>query len=233
MAVAKKVETVAIRMPEMKAIKIRIVGDSPLITHAWDPKAKRMMLEKQQKKSGTKTEHYERIPFDDFAKSLYWLTPMPTEVYTDKVNGKERHIVTEELFEKALNEGAKFGFSANAVKMAANSAAYRLGWVKDKMALRGTYFLWGEDHGEFVEIKGDYPVCREDMVRVQLSTDLRYRPIFEHWYMDMILEYNVNGNLTLEEILSCIQAGGYAVGIGEWRPEKDGVFGTYHIEQNA
>lgn len=223
-------ETVTIRRPSIKRVKIRIIGDSPLITHAWDEKAKRMMLEKQQKKSGTKTERQERLPFDDFAKALYWITPMPTQTYKDKVNGKDREIVTEELFEKALKEGAKFGFPANSFKMAANSAAYRMGWVKDKMALRGTYFLKAEDGNELAEIKGCIPMLREDMVGVQMSTDLRYRPIFENWYVDMILEYNENGTLSLDEILSCIEAGGYSVGVGEWRPECDGIFGRFHVK---
>jgi len=36
--------------------------------------------------------------------------------------------------------------------------------------------------------------------------------------------------MTLEQILNVINAGGYTVGIAEWRPEKDGSFGKYHIE---
>ncbi len=230
MATAKKVETVAIRMPSIKRVKIRIVGDSPLIVHAWSEKAKREMLEAQQGKNKTKKKP-ERIPFDDFARALYWITPMPTEVIKDASTNENRDVVTEELFEKALEEGARFGFPANSFKMAANSAAYRLGWVKNQMELRGAYFLNAEDGGELAEIKGDKPMLREDIVRVGMgSADLRYRPIFENWYVDMILEYNENSSMKLDDILSCIQAGGYAVGVGEWRPEKDGNFGRFHVE---
>jgi hypothetical protein len=46
----------------------------------------------------------------------------------------------------------------------------------------------------------------------------------------MILEYNENSNMKLDDILSCIQAGGYSVGVGEWRPERDGAFGKFHVE---
>ena len=230
MAVAKKTETVAIRMPVIEHVKIRIVGDTPLIVHAWSEKAKREMLETQQGKNRTKKKP-EKIPFDDFARALYWLTPMPTETVKDSSTNEDREVVTEELFEKAVAEGAKFGFPANSFKMAANSAAYRLGWVKNQMELRGAYFLRPENGGEYVEIKGDVPLCREDMVKVGMGTaDIRYRPIFNHWYCDMILEYNKSGNMKLDDILSCITAGGYAVGVGEWRPEKDGTFGMYHIE---
>lgn len=230
MAVAKKTETVAIRMPVIEHVKIRIVGDTPLIVHAWSEKAKREMLEAQQGKNKTKKKP-EKIPFDDFARALYWLTPMPTETVKDSSTNEDREVVTEELFEKAVAEGAKFGFPANSFKMAANSAAYRLGWVKNQMELRGAYFLRPENGGEYVEIKGDVPLCREDMVKVGMGTaDIRYRPVFNNWYCDMILEYNKSGNMKLDDILSCIQAGGYAVGVGEWRPEKDGTFGMYHIE---
>lgn len=229
MATAKK-ETVAIRPIKLKKIPIRIVGDTPLIVHAWSEKAKKEMLDTQQGKNKTKKKAT-KLPFDDFARALYWLTPMPEVEWHDDQNGEDRMIVTEEIFEEAVEKGARFGFPANSFKLSANSAAYRLGWVKNQMELRGSYFLNAEDGGELVEIKGDTPMCREDMVKVGMgSADLRYRPIFEHWYCDMILEYNESGSMKLDDILSCIQAGGYCCGVGEWRPERDGAFGRYHIE---
>ena len=90
MAVAKKVETVAIRMPSIKHVKIRIVGDSPLIVHAWSEKAKREMLEAQQGKNKTKKKP-EKMPFDDFARALYWITPMPTETITVLQSHNQRY----------------------------------------------------------------------------------------------------------------------------------------------
>lgn len=230
MAAAKKTEIVEIKKPQIAHVKIRIVGDTPLIVHAWSEKAKREMLDAQQGKNKTKKKP-ERIPFDDFARALYWITPMPTETITDKCTNEKREVVTEDLFEQALNEGAKFGFPANSFKMAANSAAYRLGWVKNQMELRGAYFLNAEDGGELAEIKGCVPALREDVVKIGMGTaDLRYRPIFENWYCDMILEYNKSGSMPLSDIISCIEAGGYSVGVGEWRPERDGAFGKYHVE---
>lgn len=231
MATTAKKETVTIKPLKLKRIPIRIVGDSPLIVHAWSEKAKREMLDNQQGKTKLKKKP-EKIPFDDFARALYWLTEMPTEAHVDAVTGEDREIVTEELFDKAIQNGARFGFPANSFKMAANSAAYRQEWVKNQMQLRGAYFLNAEDGGEYVEIKGDTPLCREDMVRVNNGgSDIRYRPVFEHWYCDMILEYNESGAMKLSDILTCLDAGGYCVGVGEWRPEKDGTFGRFHIEK--
>jgi hypothetical protein len=37
--------------------------------------------------------------------------------------------------------------------------------------------------------------------------------------------------LTRESVLSLVEAGGMGVGIGEWRPERKGDFGTYAIDE--
>ena len=216
MAAKKETEVIEIRPLDIKRVKVRITGDTPLIVHAWSEKAKRQMLEAQTKATKTKAKEV-REPYDDFIQSLYWLEGKPEES-------------TEEAFEAAVNNGAKWGFPVGAVKQAANSAAYRMGWVKNQMELRGAYFLQTE-YGDMAEIKGSIPEMREDMVRIGMgSADLRYRGEFKNWYVDMTLEYNASGNMTLEQILNVINAGGYTCGIGEWRPEKDGSFGKYHIE---
>lgn len=216
MATKSNTTNIEIKALDIQRLPVRIVGETPLIVHAWSEKAKKMMLESQQKTTKTKAKSI-RDPFSDFMNSLYWLTEKPKED-------------TEEAFVKAINNGAKFGFPVGAIKMAGNSAAYRLGWVKNQMELRGSYFLKTE-FGDMAEIKGDAPICREDMVRIGMgSADLRYRGEFRNWYMDFTLEYNASGNLTLEQILNVINAGGMTVGIGEWRPEKDGDFGRFHVE---
>lgn len=212
----KKEEMVEIKSLDIKTAKIRIVGETPLIVHAWSDKAKQMMLDAQMGKNKVSKKAI-RDPFDDFINSMYWLTDKPKES-------------TPEAFEKAIKKGAKFGFPVGAVKQAGNAAAYRLGWCKNQMQLRGSYFLRTE-HGEMFEIKGSTPEMREDMVRIGMgSADLRYRAEFKDWYADMILEYNASGALQLSDIINVLSAGGYVCGLGEWRPEKDGSFGKYHVE---
>lgn len=65
MATVKKDELIEIRPLELKQVKIKIIGDSPLIVHAWSDKAKRMMLEAQMGKTKTKAKE-KRDPFDEF-----------------------------------------------------------------------------------------------------------------------------------------------------------------------
>lgn len=225
----KKTEEVSIRNFEQQIAKIRIVGDSPLITHNWSEKAKKEMLDNQTGKNKTKKKPC-KMPVDDFARALHWITEMPTEMIVDPCNNEDRAVVTEELFDEAIKNGAKFGFPVTAFKQAGNSAAYRMGWVKNQMALRGAYFLSSE-YGELAHIQGDLPALREDTVKVGMgSSDLRYRPIFEHWYCDLTLSVNTGFGLSFDDIINVINAGGAGVGVGEWRPEKDGIYGRYHVE---
>lgn len=214
---SKKEEAIIeIKPLDIKEVPIKIVGDTPLIVHAWSEKAKRMMLEAQMKTTKTKAKDL-RDPYDDFIQSMYWIKGKP-----DKS--------TPEEFEKAVKSGAKWGFPVGAIKMAGNSAAYRLGWVNNQTGLRGSYFLRTE-YGEYAEIISDTPIMREDMVRVGMgSADLRYRAEYNNWSMNMILEYNASGKHTLEQIINVLNAGGYVCGLGEWRPEKDGNYGRFHIE---
>jgi hypothetical protein len=211
----KTEQVLEIRLIELETVTLKIVGDTPLIMHAWSEKAKREMLEKQMKATKTKSRDAKN-PVEDFIRSMYWLTPMPTEM-------------TEDGFNKAIVAGARFGFPVTAFKQAAISASYRLGWSKDKMSLRGVFFIDG-DENQMLEIKSDPPIMREDMVKVGMGTaDIRYRGEFRNWSTDMKITYNKNGQYSLEQIINIINAGGFCCGVGEWRPERDGQNGTFHV----
>lgn len=211
----KTEQVLEIRPIELETVTLKIVGDTPLIMHAWSEKAKREMLEKQMKATKTKSRDAKN-PVEDFIRSMYWLTPMPTEM-------------TEDGFNKAIVAGARFGFPVTAFKQAAISASYRLGWSKDKMSLKGVFFIDG-DENQMLEIKSDPPIMREDMVKVGMGTaDIRYRGEFRNWSTDMKITYNKNGQYSLEQIINIINAGGFCCGVGEWRPERDGQNGTFHV----
>lgn len=208
-------EVIEIRPIQIKKATVHIVGDTPLIMHAWSEKAKREMLEKQMKVTKTKSRDAKN-PVEDFIRSMYWLSPMPEEM-------------TMEAFEEAIANGARFGFPITAFKQAAISAAYRMGWAKDKMSMRGAFFIDG-DENQMLEIKSDAPIMREDMVKVGMGTaDIRYRGEFRNWSADINISFNENGQYSLEQIINVINAGGYVCGVGEWRPERDGQYGMFHV----
>lgn len=211
----KKTEVIEIRPIEIKKVTVRVVGDTPLIMHAWSEKAKRMMLEAQMGIAKGKKKEVKN-PADDFIRSMYWLTPMPEDG-------------TMESFEEAIANGARFGFPVTAFKQAAISAAYRMGWAKDKMSMRGAFYIDSDENG-MIEIHSDAPEMREDMVKVGMGTaDIRYRGEFKNWYADLTISYNANGQYSLENIVNIINAGGYVCGVGEWRPERDGQNGMFHV----
>jgi hypothetical protein len=125
-----------------------------------------------------------------------------------------------------------YGFPAIAFKAATVSASRFYGKSVTMTSLRQCVFVSGEpgdDGQQVVRIEGE-PTMREDVVRVGMGgTDLRYRPQFLEWSTWLEVTY-VTSMLTRDSLLSLIDAGGLGVGVGEWRPEKKGDFGTYRID---
>ena len=223
----KKTSTVTINAPEFEVVEFKIVGDTPLIVHAWDEKAKRMMLEKQMGKAG-KTKHEIKVPTNDFINSLYWLTEKPQNGIDDAD--------AQANFDAAIAAGAKFGFSLGGIKQSFITGAARGGLDVKMTELRGAFFLEGATDAsdfDFAEIVGPAPVMREDMVKVggmSKTADIRYRGEFKQWEIPLKMRINKNGKYSTEQLLNCVTMGGFVTGIGEWRPERDGQYGMFHLE---
>lgn len=204
-------QVITIPALDIRTATVKIVGDSPLIMHKWSEKAKKEILDKQMKKAKSKG-HDAKDPFADFISSMYWLDGEPENK-------------TPDGFAAALEDGARFGFPSAAVKAAAVAAAYRAGITKNMVSMNGAFHILGE----FVEIHGE-PVMREDMVRVGMGVaDIRYRGEFPEWWSSFTVRYN-SAVLSLEQLINMINMGGFACGIGEWRAEKGGVYGSFHVE---
>lgn len=205
---AAKSTATAIVIPaiNIQYLSLTIIGDSPLIVHKWSDKAKKEILDKQIKKAP-------KDPVREFINSIYWLEGEPEEK-------------TEEGFAKAIENGnAKFGFPSTAIKAAAVSAGYRAGITRDKVSTNAAFHI----NGEFVEIQG-IPVMREDIVKVAWgAADIRYRGEFKEWQSEVTIRYNANA-ISAEQIIGLFNLAGFACGIGEWRPEKGGTFGMYHVK---
>ncbi len=186
---------------ELKKINIQystieLVGDSPLIVHAWSEKVKKGMLDKQMKKA--KGAQQAKDPQRDYEESFY-----------------------------RLPDGTP-GFPAIGFKAAAVSAAGRFAEGMKMTEVRGSFHI----PCELVEIEGD-PNMREDMVRVGMGTaDIRYRPEFKVWRTKLPIRYNADA-ISLEQIVNLFNQAGFGVGVGEWRPEKKGSYGMFHVATDA
>lgn len=191
----------AIELPPLalETVEIPLIGTSPLIVHAWSEKALRAMADKQQKKASKGREA--KDPHADFLGSLYWLSEPGEDV-----------------------EGGRFGFPAVAFKSAAVTACTSTGAIT-KVAARQAFHVIGE----MVEIIGPPPAMREDVTRVGMGVaDLRYRGQFDPWGVRVRVEINT-AVISAEQVVNLFALAGFAVGVGEWRPERDGGYGRFRV----
>jgi len=188
---------------------------SVLVSHAWSEKAIQEMLDKQmgKPKSGKKVP---KDPWKDYVDSLYWLSPKPENP-------------TEDDVKKAV-----FGFKALAFKCAMVSACRNLDDVPMTFA-RGAFHVLGDTthpEGAMVKLQIDgkpcVPVMRRDMVRIQMSSDIRFRGQFSPWGARLTIRYN-DGVIKPEHIINLLNVAGFAVGVGEARAEKNGEWGGFTV----
>jgi len=196
-------------MPELQidridaeVMRIPIVGTSPLIVHRFSEKAKRQMLDNMQ---GRKTPKEIRDPEADYLAAFHRIKGAP----------------------------AAYGFPVVGFKAATVGACRFYDKSVSMAALRQLIFFRGEigDDGQQLARINGVPHMREDVVRLNKmgSTDLRYRPQFDEWSTTLHVVF-VASSINSKSVLSLIDAGGMGVGVGEWRPEKNGDFGTYRID---
>lgn len=81
--------------------------------------------------------------------------------------------------------------------------------------------------GEFVKIEGTVEP-REDIVKVGKGTSIHYRGQFTEWTTTVTIAYNKHA-LSKAQILNLLNVAGFGVGVGDWRPEKNGQFGRFHV----
>ena len=199
-------KTIALKPVKRQYVRFRIRGLSPLIQHRWSEKAKRMMLEKKQ---GRKTK--DREPCDPEAEA------------------REATYFT--------SSGA-YGVPAMAIKRALIAAAHKDVGI-EKTLVRKALFILCSDPSGVLAMDCDEPVIGQagdgtgDPVRVGMgSTDLRYRPYFHRWSIDITCELDAD-LLRVDDLLTLVDRAGFGVGIGEWRPEKGGDYGRFEVDRSV
>lgn len=196
------VETAQVHIDQIAAetIRVPILGTTPLIVHRFSEKAKKQMLDAMQ---GRKSPKVAKDPEAEYEAAFYRLK-----------DGRYGFPIV--AFKQATIGAARF-YPKNAVTMTG---------LRQCMFFRGEI---GADGLGLAAIVGE-PRMREDVVTVgRGSSDLRYRPEFAEWSTTVDVTY-VTSALTRSSILSLIDAGGMGIGVGEWRPEKNGDFGTFRID---
>jgi len=206
---AKAIRQTEITIPPMniQSLEVVLIGDSPLVVHAWSDKAKKMMLDKQMKKAMPKKEA--KSPEQDFIDSLYWYSPKPASPTLEDV------------------QKGQFGFPAIAFKAVAVDACSHVDGMT-KVAARGAFHI----DGDLVRVEGA-PTPREDMVRLAMGVaDIRYRAEFRAWRVRLPIRYNANV-ISAEQIVNLFETAGFAIGVGEHRPQRDGQCGRFHVARQG
>lgn len=195
----------------IESFQLWIVGSTPLICHAWSEKARRAMLDKQQKQ--TREGREVRDPESDFLDSLYTMG--------DGIYGFPAMAIKNAMLDVAhKDKGVPRTVVMKAVTLDADM-------VRTRPALAGAicdmplYRIWGTA-----------PEMREDMVRVGTgltkTATLAYRAQFTHWAM--LINGHINtSQCPLEWVPFLLRQAGMGVGLGEWRAEKRGMFGAFRV----
>jgi len=86
--------------------------------------------------------------------------------------------------------------------------------------------------GQSIPIKYKEMIPRLDMVRTSGMTrtpDVRFRPMFTDWSARIVITFA--DTIAVQTVVDLLNRAG-KVGVGEWRPEKDGVFGTFVVARH-
>lgn len=200
--------------PNIRTLKLTLVGTANLLQHRFSEKAKRQILDKQMKKASKAKEA--RNPKAEFENALY--------------------IIKDGKFTYAEKEGVgpvKFtgevGIPALWIKQAVVAAARNVDDLP-MVLLRGAVFVKGRDEDGLIPLKYKQLRMAEHIVRIGRGTsDLRFRGEFLGWEADVDVKFNADV-LSAEQVVNLLKIGGFSCGLGEWRPARNGEFGTFDVK---
>lgn len=211
----KAKEEVVLEMPKMEVVKFTIVGTSELICKQFSLKGPgQAIIDKAAKQSPKAKKAI--IPEEEFKDSLYM---MPGS-------------------KPAGEKGAKYGFPASGLKKSMMTAAGRFLYPSNKQmnskVVAGAVFVLPSGPGsDLMQIKhaAKYPHMRSDPGRNPNTGGavMIHRGGFGEWSIDVLVRYNA-AVLSREQLFTIVQWAGAAVGLGEWRAEKGGVYGCFEIK---
>lgn len=218
----KKKETTNVKIVEVhqlnkKSLTVPIVGDTPLYVHRLSIKLKREFEARNEGKAIPKKKIRNRM--EEFCEALYWLDKKGNEIKPGNNPDKHKY----------------WGFPASGFKKAAISACRAFKGVK-MTELRGAFHVLGR----YVFIDGKPQIQQElDSEGIWVreggkgpgtgTPNIRYRAEFPTWKATLHIIYNAN-MITPEQIFNIINTAGFAVGVGEDRPDKSGgTGGMFHV----
>jgi hypothetical protein len=143
-------------------------------------------------------------------------------------NVREKKIPSECVERATIKNAAEVVcIPPTAIKKAMLTASANIKGLK-KTQLRSSVFI----EGGSIPIKYSQMIPQMDMVRTSgmgRTPDVRFRPRFEDWSARLIILFSEM--IPVQTVVDLLHRSGN-VGIGEWRPEKDGTYGTFVVSRS-
>ena len=210
-----KVANIEIPALDLETLTIRLIGNTPLIVHRFADKARKQILDKQQgvaKKAGKD----KREPQQDYVDGLYYF---PAD---EPKNGTARD---------PNKIPKRTGFPVTAFKNACAEVAKEIPDLAATTVRKSFHIKAAKGSFDLVEIEGT-PHMVEHTVKIGMgTTDLRFRPQYDEWAVT--LDIVKNGILTSAQVVNLFEQSGFSVGVGEWRPQRNGMNGQYSVQKTA
>lgn len=135
----------------------------------------------------------------------------------------------EEAFQSSryIMEDGRDGFPTGAIQRALKDAAIRFTDKKGTVVV-GAIRVLGD---KLLPIEGPEPRRGEDFVRHGGRTpDIAYRAYYDSWQIKVPVIYNAEV-ISEANVVTLFSLAGFSVGIGAWRPEKNGTMGQFEVEK--
>jgi hypothetical protein len=209
----KKTARISIPAIRTETIHFVIRGLSPLIVHRFSHKALMQIVDKQTGKADEGKQP--REPFREFVDSLHIIRGDPDQVIALARDDEAKAMQMLRTY--------TLGFPAIGIKQAMTTACGLVDLAKTN-ARMSFHILQ-----ELVPIRGQVEM-RTDVARIDRGNTAtpRFRGEFKEWEMTVPISFETSA-MTPERVANLLHRAGYGVGIGEWRPERDGHFGRFEV----
>lgn len=98
-----------------------------------------------------------------------------------------------------------------------------------KTTARGSFFVLGE----YAPILSNPVEMHKSIVRIGMGRNkvaqVRIRALYRNWKIPITIRYDAN-SVSADQIVFLVMQAGFSIGLGDWRPQRDGSFGMFETE---